>query len=112
MSDHPSAGDLEPDPIRHCDFCDTTYGLSAPPPLSNYCEHGLTLAPGVKPRAFADRLRFSTLPDGRVLVQMDMPEDALDGMHVCCLLTARDAEAMRVTLGKPGAAAMAERWRP
>lgn len=91
---------------HHCVYCDQRYSLEEPPPLSSLCEHGKD-----HNRVFADTVRISTLDDGRVLVQLDMPPDYHDRRAICCIVTGQDAERMRAQLGRPGGVAVAQRWR-
>ncbi len=93
-----------PDPKHHCDYCEVSYSLEEPPPLTSLCEHGARYK-----RVFADYMHMSMLPDGRTLVQLDMPPAMLEGVQICFLVDARDAERMRIKLGRRGAAG-AERW--
>lgn len=111
----PQASTNAEDPPRQkCDFCLQEFSWQEPAPLTRLCDHGraintLTGLPAIN-RAFADVLHVSTLPDGRVLVQLDMPPQQLDGMSVCIILGADDAERFRVKMGSRGAA-LAQRWR-
>jgi hypothetical protein len=110
MTDRPTmetpygTADLGPDPSHACDYCGQRWGLTEALALSANCEHGQA----EPPREFAERIQVVTLQDGSALVTLE----PLEGPHKAIRITARDAEKIRVVIGRPGRAALAERWRP